>query len=197
MYIRPATLAFIAHMGISHKTHEDHLREKINRPIPKSIYPPESVLSMLDCYYLQYVKEDQSPGDDGCYMDRDITVETNTTENGLIQQTYTIDHQDRGDAEKFSIVLKGRSPEDHSIFWQYSENPDIVGQKKEFVPCKIKSSTGEFTDFKCRPLQQCSMDFFYISDKDIGEHGLFAGVTTLRNEYMNTLTFIFKTNKLE
>jgi len=152
---------------------------------------------MLDCCYLQYVKEDQSPGDDGYYMRSGITTTTITTDTGLIHQTYTIDHQDRGDEEKFSIVLKGRSPEDHSILWQYSENPGIVGQKNEFVPCKIKSSTGELTDFKCRPLQQCSMNFFYISDKDIGEDGLFTGVTTLRNEYKNTLTFFFKTKKLE
>jgi len=183
-------------MGISHKTLEDHLREKINRPISKSIYPPKSVLWMLDCHYLQYVEEDQNPGDDGFYMTDGITAETTTTETGLIQQTYTIDHQDRGDGEKFSIVLKGRSPEDHSILWQYSQNPDIVGQEKEFLPCKMKSS-GEFTDFKCRPQQQCSMDFFYITDKDIGKDGLFTGVTTLRNEYMNTLTFVFKTNKIE
>ena len=152
---------------------------------------------MLDCNYLQYVKEEQNPGGDGFYMKDGITIKTITTETGLIHQTYTIDHQFRSVDEKFSIVLRGRSPEDHSILWQYSENQGLVGQKNEFVPCKIKSSTGELTDFKCRPLQQCSLDFFYISDKDIGEDGLFTGVTTLRNEYKNTLTFVFKTNKLE
>jgi len=131
-------------------------------------------------------------------MHSGITTKTVTTDTGLFHQTHTINHQDRGVEEKFSIVLKGRSPEDHSILSQYSDNPGLVRQQNEFVPCKMKStSTGILTDFKCRPLQVCALDFFYISDDDLDEDGVFRGVTTLKNEYNNTLTFVFKTNRLE